>query len=132
MCKRLWTTLLACVLAFSCAVIPVRATEQPTDNRDIMRATGQINHKISANTLVSVGNWISMDQGELIQFNCTYVSKSASVDFGYVDSSSAFHYLNCTSGSINQSLTIAKPGEYIIAIRNNAPYDITVTGSIRY
>lgn len=132
MCKRLWTALLICAFVFSGTVIPTKAVEIPVDTGVIVRAIGQINHTIPANTLVFVSDWVSLDKDELLRYNCTYISKSASVDFGYVDSDSAFHYLNCTSGSIYGSLKITKLGEYRIAIRNNESYDITVTGNIRY
>lgn len=130
--KRLWTVLLACILVFSCTIISAGAVEKPVGNVVIMRSTGQINHTIPANTIVFLTDWISLDKDELIKYNCTYTSKSASVDFGYVDANNAFYYLSSTSGSIYKSLKVREPGEYIIAIRNNAPYDITVTGSIRY
>lgn len=132
MCKRLWSALLVCALVFSCTIVSVGAAEIPTGKEVIARTTGQLNHTIPANTLVFVSDRISLDKDESIRYNCTYTSKSASVDFGYVDPDGAFCYVNCTSGSIYGSLKITKAGEYKIAIRNNASYDVTVTGNIRY
>ena len=130
--KRLWIALLACALVFSCTIVSAGAAEIPAGKEVIARTTGQLNHTLTANTLAFVSDWISLDKDELIKYNCTYTSKSASVDFGYVDTNNVFHYLNCTSGSINNSLKITKAGEYKIAIRNNASYSITVTGTIKY
>lgn len=130
--KRLRALLLTCILILSCAVVPVGAVESSAGKEVIARTTGQLNHTISANTLAFVSDRISLDKDESIRYNCTYTSKSASVDFGYVDANNAFYYLNCTSGSIYKSLKIRESGEYRIAIRNNASYDITVTGNIRY
>lgn len=132
MYKRLWAALLACTLAFSCAIVPADATGTTDGKEVIVRATGQINHTIPANTLISVEDWISLDKGEQVRFNCAYVSKSASVDFGLIDADNVFHYQRCTSGSISQSIKIEEAGQYIVAIRNNESYDITVTGNIRY
>lgn len=130
--KRLRALLLTCILILSCAVVPVGAVENSAVNKVIMRSTGQVNHTIQANSIIALSDWISLDKDEEVRYNCTYTSKSASVDFGYVDANNAFYYLNCTSGSIYKSLKIRESGEYRIAIRNNASYDITVTGYIRY
>lgn len=130
--KRLRALLLTCILILSCAVVPVGAVENSAVNKVIMRSTGQVNHTIQANSIIALSDWISLDKDEEVRYNCTYTSKSASVDFGLIDSDDVFHYQNCTSGSISETIRITKAGQYKIAIRNNASYSITVTGNIRY
>lgn len=130
--KRIWGILLACALAFSCAILPVNAAEIPESSHVISRVSGRLDHKIPARTTACLTDEVSLDKGEIITYNCTYTPKSASLDFGYIDSDSVFHYLNYTSGSINQSFEIARAGQYTLAIRNNESYAVTVTGTVRY
>lgn len=130
--KRVWSILLACALAFGCVVLPVSAAEIPESSLVISRVSGRLNHNIPANTIVRLTNEVSIDKGETVSYNCTYTPKSASVDFGYIDSNGVFHYLNCTSGSIEKSFELARAGQYTLAIRNNASYAVTVTGTVRY
>lgn len=130
--KRIGAVLLFFALLFSRSAIPVGATVSTETGLSILRVSGRIDQSIAANSIVTIDNWISMDVDETIAFNCTYTPKSASVDFGYVDSDSVFHYWNCTNGSISKTMNINNRGEYKIAIRNNASYAVTVTGTVRY
>lgn len=130
--KRLVSLLLACMAVFSFAAIPAQAAEAPDNNTVILRATGRLNHTIPKNSVLPIGAEFSLEAGDKVTFNCSYTPKSASVDFGYIDSDNTFHFLNSTSGSIYKALEIPKSGQYTIAIRNNASYAITVTGTIKY
>ena len=96
------------------------------------RVTGRLNHSLPASIITPIGQSISLDKGETITYNCTYTPKSASVDFGYIDSDSVFCCLSCTTGSINKSIKIEEPGQYTLAIRNNESYSVRVTGTVRY
>lgn len=130
--KRIGAMLCACVLILGCNAIPASAADMPADNTIILRATGQFNHSIPANSIIAVDPKISMGAGETVTFDCTYTPKSASLDFGVIDSSGVFHYINRTNGSINQAIEITKNGQYTLAIRNNASYAVTVTGTVKY
>jgi len=120
------------MLVFSFAGMPASAASVPDNSTVILRATGRLDCKISANTIEPVNAEFYLETGDKVTFNCTYTPKSASVDFGYIDSNHVFHYLNCTSGSIYKALEATESGQYTIAIRNNASYAITVTGTIKY
>lgn len=130
--KRLWSALLAFVLAFSCFAVPVSAAEIPDSSTPILRVSERVSFRISANTISLLSSDVSLAAGDIIKFDCTYTPTSASVDFGYVDSNQVFHYLNCTSGSIDKSFKVSKSGQYTLAVRNNESYSVTVTGMVKY
>ena len=130
--RRFLGVLLACVLALGCAAFPVSAAELPDDSFVIARVSGQLNHRLPANGITPITQPVSLGKNESVTYNCTYLPKSASLDFGYIDSDYAFQYLNCTSGSIYKALEATKSGQYTIAIRNNEDYAVTVKGTIKY
>lgn len=130
--KRLGSVLLACLVVFSFAAAPAQAAEAPDSSSVVMRATGRLNHTIPKNSVMPIGTEFYLEKGDKITFDCTYTPKSASVDFGYIDSDYAFHYLDCASGSIYEAISVPKSGQYILAIRNNEDYAVTVKGTIKY
>ena len=131
--KRLWNILLTCTLILCCVVLPVNAVESSVNPYIVSRVSGKLNHSISASDIIYLHRGtISLDENEIISYNCTYTPKSASIDFGYVDSNNVFFYLNCTNGNISQSIKIEKRGQYTLAIRNNESYTITITGTVTY
>lgn len=96
------------------------------------RVAGRLNHSIPAKSRIDLTMWFSMEEGDLITFNCTYTNASASVDFGFIAPDGLFYYVNSTSGSINQTIEVTQTGQYMLAIRNNASYAVTVTGTVKY
>ncbi len=130
--RRFLGVLLACVLALGCAAFPVSAAELPDDSFVIARVSGQLNHRLPANGITPITQPVSLGKNESVTYNCTYLPKSASLDFGYIDSDGVFYYLNCTSGSFNKSLSAGEDGQYTLAIRNNESYAVTVTGTVKY
>lgn len=130
--KRLILVPLFCLLLLGSSFVPTMATDISSNSTVILRASGRLDHSFSANSITPLGQQFSLDMDEIVAFNCTYTPKSASMDFGYIDSNNVFHYLNCTSGSIEKSFELARAGQYTLAIRNNASYAVTVTGTVRY
>lgn len=130
--KRFLNILLTCTLVFCCTVFQVGAIEYPEDSLVISRASGRLNHSIPSKTTLYLGDDFYLDKDEIISYNCTYSPKSASLDFGLLDSNNVFHYLNCTSGSFSKSIKVDTPGQYTLAIRNNESYAVTVTGTVKY
>ena len=130
--KRFWSILLSCILVLSCIAVPVGAVEAPTNNMPILRVSGRINQTISANSIASMSDSFSLDVGDIVKYDCTYTPKSASVDFGVIAPDGLFYSLNSTSGSINKSISVTQRGQYTLAIRNNASYAVTVTGTVKY
>lgn len=130
--KRLWSVLLVCVFALCCITIPVSAAEIPDASPVISRVSGRIEYSIPANHIAYLTEEVSLDKGETIIYDCTYTPRYSSVDFGYVDSNNVFHYLNCTNGIIDNTIELAQRGQYRLAIRNNASYIVTVSGTVKY
>lgn len=129
--KRLAASLLACMLFLSVSLVPTAAAEVTNGDIVISRSTGRLNHSLPTGiTLITQA--LPYVKGDTIKYDCTYTPKYTSLDFGYIDSDNVFHYLNYTSGSINQSFEIARTGQYTLAIRNNESYAVTVTGTVRY
>ena len=132
--KRFGIILLSCVLMLSSAVMPVSAAEFPNNGNGavVMRAAGRLDSSIPAKTLAPINVAFSLEKGDMIEYDCTYTPKSASVDFGYIAPDGLFYSINCTSGSFNKSFKVNQTGQYTLAIRNNASYAVTVTGTVRY
>ena len=130
--KRLILVPLFCLLLLGSSFVPTMATDISSNSTVILRASGRLDHSFSANSITPLGQQFSLDMDEIVAFNCTYTPKSASVDFGIIDSDGIFYYLTSTSGSINSSIRIESSDQYILAIRNNASYAVTVTGTVRY
>ena len=129
--KRLAAALLSVMLLFSCSFVPAAAAESPSCDAVIARSTGRLNHRLLSG-ITPITSALPFAKGDTITFDCTYSPKSASLDFGIIDSDGVFHYLECTSGSIYKSIKIDEADRYTLAIRNNASYAVTVTGTVRY
>ena len=130
--KRFWSLLLALALAAGCAVAPVSAAAYTEDTAAISRAAGRLNYSIPANTLQPIGGTFSLEAKDKISYDCTYSPSFASMDFGYIGPDGKFHYINCTDGSIDQSIQVSRTGEYQLAVRNNESYAVTVNGTVKY
>ncbi len=130
--RKLVASALICTLIFSCTATFAGAAEVSGEVVVSSRASGSLDIQVSANTIGYVGDWFYASSGDTIKYDCTYTPKSASVDFGYIDVDGVFHYLNCTSGSINKSIEVDQRGQYRLVIRNNSPRSIILTGSVKY
>lgn len=128
---------LGLALALSIAVgslgAPTMAAE-PQSHREplpeIQRVSGSFNVIISAGKYKKVSSSFSLEAGETVTFNATYSPRSASVDFGLLDSSNVFHYFNVTTGSVDDGITVTARGQYTPAIRNNSTNPIDVSGFV--
>lgn len=130
--KRIISAFLACMLLFSCSLIPTTAAEVPNNSIIMSRVSGRLNYTFAANATTLVGESFSAAKGDTISYNCTYTPKSASMDFGYIAPNGLFYSIKCTSGSINKSIEVGQTGQFTLAIRNNESYAVTVTGTVRY
>ena len=130
--KRFAAALLAVMLLLGCSLVPAAAVDTPVSNSIISRSTGQLNHRLPANIITPITQALPFSAGDTFTFDCTYTPKSASVDFGYLDSDKVFHYVNRTSGNISESFEFSTTGRYTLAIRNNESYAVTVTGTVKY
>lgn len=131
--KRFFSLLIACMFALGCFAAPAGAAiTSDLGIPAVARATGQFETVISANSIISLGESVPLGKGESVTFDCTYTPRSASVDFGLIDSQNHFHYFNVTNGSINKGIRISEPGSYTLAIRNNSDEAVTVKGTVNY
>lgn len=131
--KKCFSLVLALVIAVSsCGATSFAAEGQ--DNAEtvsaIERASGWFNTDISAGKYKTIGTGISMAAGDVINFNASYGPRSASVDFGLLDSNNVFTYINVTNGSIDAGVAAPANGTFTPAIRNNSSDSIHVSGII--
>lgn len=130
--KKLGAILLACIAVFNFTAVPAGAAARSDSGTVVSRAAGRLNCTIPAQTVTPIGSEFELASGDKVSFDCTYTPASASVDFGVIAPDGLFYAINSTTGSINKSLQVSQTGQYTLAIRNNASYDITVTGTVRY
>lgn len=131
--KRFFSFLIACILIMGCITIPSQAIEpyEPI-NQVIARATDQFRETIPANTIVTLGDSVSLDSGEIITYNCTYTPKAADIRFGYIGPDGLFHFLRGSNGSFNKGIRVSQRGVYTLAIKNSSDYSLTVEGTVNY
>lgn len=130
--KRLACAVLACMLLFSCSLVPAMAAEAPSVRTVMPRVSGSMDFEIPAKAIARVGAPFYQSAGDTIKYDCTYTPKSASVDFGVIAPDGLFYSYNCTSGSINKSFMADQTGQYQLAVRNNESYAVTVTGTVKF
>ena len=73
-----------------------------------------------------------MEAGETVTIKASYSPFDASVDFGLIDSDGVFHYLNTDEGNFNKTIEIKESGHYTLAVQNNSPNTISVSGYVSY
>lgn len=130
--RKLFVALLSCVLLLSCSFVPTAGADVPVYDSAILRVSGRLDHSFPANKITPITQPFSLAEGDIIQYDCTYTPKSASLDFGYIAPDGLFYYLNITNGSIDQSIEVGRNGQYTLAIRNNESYAVTVKGTVKY
>lgn len=131
--RKRFSLMLALVFAVSSLGTSTMATEPQTSNKPISaieRDSGHFSTNVSAGKVMKIGSAISMQSGEIVNFNASYSPSDASVDFGLLDSNNVFYYINSTTGSINSGVDAPERGSYTPAIRNNSTKAIYVTGII--
>ncbi len=126
--RKMLVSFMICTLIFSCAVISAGAAEATVSPR----VSGYLDDRFSANSITPMGDWFQADEGDTVKYECTYTPSKASVDFGVIAPDGLFYSVNCTSGTINQSIRINQSGQFLLAIRNNESYDVVVTGTVKY
>ena len=101
------------------------------DEGDILLslATGSINTMVSPLSTKTIRQ-ISLQSGSVITLNCSCSSLSASMDFGVIDTSGRFYFINVKEGSINRAIEIGQAGTYQVAVRNNSSQTVRVVGFV--
>ncbi|WP_297200744.1 hypothetical protein [uncultured Flavonifractor sp.] len=106
--------------------------EHQIDSLIESRATETYNIKISGNTLSKASSSFSMSAGETITIDAIYSPSTAELDVGLIYADGSFHYFTTTGGRISKTIEMTEAGTYALAIRNNASYKVTVSGSVNY
>ena len=152
--RRLFTMLLSCALLLGCTTPRARASCAPNagilsmddlkaewidpstveylETNGILRTRTTVDGDYSAQSIVAVTRSISLRNGSVVTFDCSYSPSSASMDFGVITSSGRFYSINGREGSINQAIEISQAGSYQVAIRNNSSQTVSVTGFVDY
>ena len=130
--RKLLASLMICTLVFSCTTSFAVAAETSSEFSISPRAVTTLDHEISANAITTIDDWFYVSSGGKITYDCTYSPSTANLDFGFITPDGLFYSVNCTSGKINRALQIDQKGQYKLAIRNNASYDVVVNGTVKY
>ena len=130
--KKTYAFMLFFILVLNCSVVSAGATMTADSNIVINRASGRINCTIPANTAQAIDIRIYLDKDETVTYDCTYSPKLSSIDFGVVAPDGLFYSLGGANGSINKSIRVNEPGQYILVIRNNENYAVAVSGTVKY
>lgn len=131
--KRILGLLIVCVVIVGCIVTPAEAVasyEQAVQT--IVRATDQFEETIPAQSIMPLGDNVSLDSRETVSYNCTYTPRDASVKFGYIAPDGYFYGLSGSYGSINKGIRVSERGSYTLAIWNKSDAAVTVKGTVNY
>ena len=132
--KRFVCTLLAGAVSLGCFYAPAEAAgpaKQETQSIST-HATSRFNTEVSTNTIIAANTEFSLEAGETVTIQAVYSPFDASADFGLIDSDGVFHYLNTDEGDFNKTIEIKESGHYTLAVQNNSPNTISVSGYVSY
>ncbi len=137
--KRIACIVWVCILAAGVLAVPVSASEVTANDSQYMMegiavplATNSFSMTIGANATLKTTVSFPLTVGEGVTIKASYSPFAASVDFGLVDSDGVFHYVNITGGNIDHTIWINEGGDYTLQIRNNASYEVEVSGFVNY
>lgn len=131
--KRVFILLIACLLIAGSLAAPAEAVAVNASNAQaITRVTNRVEVSISAHVLATLSDSVSLDNGEVVSYDCTYTPRNASIKFGYIAPDGYFYGLSGSDGSIYKSIRVSKPGSYTLAIWNKSDEAVTVTGTVNY
>ncbi|MCI6257161.1 MAG: hypothetical protein MR648_11240 [Clostridiales bacterium] len=134
--KKIVCAVLSCAILASGFCMHAQAAEPAAAQEaiaiEIQRATNRFNISAPPKKIIGADISFSMAAGESVTINASYLPKTASVDFGLVDSDGIFHFVNVTGGSIDKTIRIKESGNYTFAVRNNSSSTIEVSGFVNY
>lgn len=131
--KKFFALLLACMLALGCLAMPAGAIEVPdADTELVMRATGNFESSVPANSISLVGNSFILNSGDIVSYDCSYAPRDANVKFGYIGPDGLFYGLSGYKGSINKGIRVNQHGTYTLAIWNKSDEAVSVWGTVNY
>lgn len=132
--KNCLCVLMACVLSVACFGMNAGAVDSGAQEPEIFvsRASGRFSMDIPGGALVTADQDFPMEAGETVTIKASYSPFDASVDFGLIDSDGSFHYFNTNDGTFDKTIKIKESGYYTLAVQNNSPNTISVSGYVSY
>lgn len=134
--RRILSVALACVSIMGCLSINTAAASSTVyfDTEDVAStwASGSFNMSVSAKGKTAADQTFPLSAGETVRIRATYDPEDASMDFGLIDPDGVFHFINVTTGSIDETIEVPESGNYRLAIRNNSETEVKVAGFVRY
>lgn len=104
----------------------------PCDDSISVKATERFNMDVPGNSAVRAGSSFSLKVGEVVTIKAAYSPFSANVDFGLIAPDGLFYGLNTTTGSFDNAIEVNQRGHYTLAVRNNSPETVNVSGYVNY
>lgn len=132
--KNCLCVLMACVLSVACFGMNAGAVDSGAQEPEIFvsRASGRFSMDIPGGALVTADQDFPMEAGETVTIKASYSPFDASADFGLIDSDGSFHYFNTNDGTFDKTIKIKESGYYTLAVQNNSPNTISVSGYVSY
>ena len=138
--RRIVCVMLVCMSMLGCLCVDAGAIEEVTlrygdcraEENVIMRASGSFNMSVGAYRKTAADKVLALAAGETVRIRATYDPEDASLDFGLIDPEGIFHYINVTTGSIDETIEVPDSGNYTLAIQNNSGETVRVTGIVKY
>ena len=137
--RRLICMVLSCMLLVGSIAVPAYAVqskntsdERLVNNSVNPRATVSFNIVIPAKSQSRANSSFPLAAGETVTIKACYAPFSASVDFGLIAPDGTFYYFRATNVSIDKTIQVPESGEYILQIRNNASFQVEVSGFVNY
>lgn len=126
-----------CVIVFNCFGFNAKADDVDDVKvyevySNVERASGRFSVDIPGNTLAVTSSAFPLEIGETVAINASYSPRSASVDFGLIAPDGLFYSFGAKDGRFDKSIEVDQRGNYTLAIRNNADFDISVSGFVTY
>lgn len=110
-------------------LIDLSAITQDEEDTLLSLVTGSINAAVSPLSTKTIRQ-VSLQSGGVITINCSFSPLSASMDFGVIDTSGRFYFINGKEGSINRAIEISQAGTYQVVVRNNSSQAVRVVGFV--
>ncbi len=125
--------LLGCIAAAGILVPRAEAASVEADVIKIVeRAASRFRVNVLEDELCVASSSFFMEAEQSVTINASYSPQSASVDFGLIGPDGRFYHQNAKNGTISAAFDIKERGEYTLAVRNNSPYEISVSGYVNY
>lgn len=98
------------------------------------RTTKQIDTTVFSGRTALGTDVFSLDSGDSVHFNCSYLPSSAEIYFGvlYIPTNTVYYTTDDGDGNIDKSFSVPKGGKYKIALVNKSNQDVEIKGFVSY